>query len=417
MNRSDEDLPDLHAALTRAIGDEPTMRSLPSDDVTRGRRLVRRRRLAAVTVTAATVPALALGGWALSTNLVSGSGANSSQLQPAGSSEEASASPTDDSSTSAGSTSCTFASIGPDGAGGGQPGTATGSGAGIAARSGPAIDSLSGSQARVGSRTQNGAESGSITGRGTVSSSQAKPGSGLGSLTAGGQALSGSEACSLSATDAPMGTVTSDCATTTDPATTDPTTTDPATTDPASTDPSAGSAECMAFAGPPVDSPDVDRVTSVMQQHADPDGTHAGDYLSVGGSLADDQDHVLAIYVGMGWSDGDRSGAVDVSIEDQFQAGPGSQCQDQSLATGPDVTCESRTLADGTTVMVGRGQQDGAERISVRYDRPDGTVVIATSDAASDQWWTDGSGAAPLAAPPLTVDQLVDLVLDPGNHL
>lgn len=72
MNRPDEDLPDLHAALTRAIGDEPAMRSLPSDDVTRGRRLVRRRRLAAVTVTAATVPALALGGWALSTNLVGG---------------------------------------------------------------------------------------------------------------------------------------------------------------------------------------------------------------------------------------------------------------------------------------------------------------------------------------------------------
>ncbi len=31
-------------------------------------------------------------------------------------------------------------------------------------------------------------------------------------------------------------------------------------------------------------------------------------------------------------------------------------------------------------------------------------------------WWEDGSGADPLDAPPVTVDQLVDLARDPRVH-
>lgn len=87
------------------------------------------------------------------------------------------------------------------------------------------------------------------------------------------------------------------------------------------------------------------------------------------------------------------------------------------MPSGPDVTCETRTLADGVTVVVGRGEAGGAHRFTVRFDRPDGTVVIATADAATERWWTDRAGAAPLQAPPLAVAELIDLARDPSHHL
>ena len=87
------------------------------------------------------------------------------------------------------------------------------------------------------------------------------------------------------------------------------------------------------------------------------------------------------------------------------------------MPSGPDVTCENHTLADGVTVVVGRGVIDAAQRLTVRFDRPDGTVVIATADAATERWWTDRAGAAPLQAPPLAVAELIDHARDPAQHL
>jgi hypothetical protein len=84
---------------------------------------------------------------------------------------------------------------------------------------------------------------------------------------------------------------------------------------------------------------------------------------------------------------------------------------------GPDVDCQQHTLDDGTVVQVGRGSKDGAERLSVRVDRPNGSIVWATVDQATDQWWQDRSGAAPLTSLPVGVDELVALARDDDVHL
>jgi hypothetical protein len=135
---------------------------------------------------------------------------------------------------------------------------------------------------------------------------------------------------------------------------------------------------------------------------------------SVGGS--DNGDKPSGIYVGYEWTDGNGTGMVSVSVEDGSQVSDGS-CADPSVVDGPSVTCETKQLPDGTTVLVGRGSQDGAERMTVRYERPDGTVVWVTSDEATGQWWTDHSAASPLTAPPASVDQMIDLALDPDVRL
>ena len=87
------------------------------------------------------------------------------------------------------------------------------------------------------------------------------------------------------------------------------------------------------------------------------------------------------------------------------------------MPSGPVVTCENHRLADGVTVVGGRGETDGAHRLTVRFDRPDGTVVIATADAATERLFTGRAGAAPLQAPPLAVAELIDLARDPAQHL
>ncbi len=138
--------------------------------------------------------------------------------------------------------------------------------------------------------------------------------------------------------------------------------------------------------------------------------------MSSGGSV-EAGNQASALYAGMDWVDGDLEGAVAISVEDAATAGPATDCQDHAIADGPQVTCVRQTLPDGTTVMVGHGQLDGAERVTVRYDRPDGTAVIVTADEATDQWWVDRSGAAPLTSQPATVDQLIALVRNDRNHL
>jgi hypothetical protein len=84
------------------------------------------------------------------------------------------------------------------------------------------------------------------------------------------------------------------------------------------------------------------------------------------------------------------------------------------LASGPTVSCERRTLDDGTVVWVGHGDQDGVERVSVEYLRPDGSVVWATADEATDGWWNGNHGADPLTSPPMSVDDLIDMASDPA---
>ena len=180
--------------------------------------------------------------------------------------------------------------------------------------------------------------------------------------------------------------------------------------------------DCTVIEGDSETSPGVDRLMRVLSDHTDPDGSHAGQ-MSMGGSAGSagpdgSTDMISSIYAGMDWTDGDRAGAVSLSVEDPTGGvSVGRPCAGDPMPDGPDVTCESRTLADGTTVMVGHGRLDGAERITVTLQRPDGTVVTATADQATQQWWDDGSGAAPLAAPPATVDQLIEMVRDPGAHL
>jgi hypothetical protein len=178
------------------------------------------------------------------------------------------------------------------------------------------------------------------------------------------------------------------------------------------------SADCIAVDhGAPIDSPDVDRVTEALNRHVDPNNTHAGMTI-VSGSVtnAEGGGKASGIYAGYEWTDGARTGMITVSVEDPA-VGNSDSCADPSSVNGPDVTCETRTLDDGTTVLVGRGQQDGAERITVRYERADGTLVWATADEATEQWWTDQTGAAPLTSAPVTVDQLIDLVRDPDVRL
>lgn len=317
MNQRDDSMPDLRTELLRAIGDEPAMASMPADDLARGRRLLRRRRLATVTITATTVPALAVGGWGVAASLGGSPTSGIGIVAPAESSSIS-----------------------------GQPAPTC-----LPARR------TGGKQAHVPAESP-GRDVNVSGGKGNLVKG---PGAGTGA----GQPQP------------------------------------------------ADSAGCET----PITTPEIERVTDALREHADPDGTHTRDSLVVTGSMSGEDDQTAAIYVSMEWADGDQVGAVGVSLEHTSAAPPDGQCQDQSMPSGPDVTCETRTLADGVTVVVGRGEAGGAHRFTVRFDRPDGTVVIATADAATERWWTDRAGAAPLPAPPLAVAELIDLARDPSYHL
>ena len=157
------------------------------------------------------------------------------------------------------------------------------------------------------------------------------------------------------------------------------------------------------------------RLNEALTNATDPDGTHTGTDTASGHESMSNLGTITGIGVGLGWADGDREGHVALSIA--TEAGPyADDCNDPDNVNGPAVTCEERTLADGTVVSVGRGTQGGAERIAVQYQRPDGVIVWATADAATEAWWEDGSGPGPLASPPATVDQLITLVLDDSLH-
>lgn len=364
MNRPDDDFPDLHDELLAAIGAEPPMSSQPQDDVLRGRKMARRRRWAAVGTAAAVVPAMTLGAYAVSTSLgdPAGSGANTVELQPAGAPQTGAEDPSgtltaecDASPMPSSGSSGRMTPIGPRSGSSGKSGDSAKTSV-IAQRSDGGNDQ-SARVATVAPRMDRQA--------------RALPPAGAGSQDGG---VPGSE----------MGSV----------------------------EPAPG--DCIAVSGDDIYTAEIDRVTAALNRHIDPDGTHAG--MAIAGGSVGDGDTNSGIYVGQEWTDGDSTGTVSLSVEDPT-VGNGGSCVDPSLVGGPEVTCETRTLDDGTTVLVGRGEQGGAERITVQYVRPDGSFVWATADEATEQWWDDGSGAAPLTSSPATIDQLIELARDVDVHL
>jgi hypothetical protein len=154
----------------------------------------------------------------------------------------------------------------------------------------------------------------------------------------------------------------------------------------------------------------------------DPQGTHNGGSPTGGSSSSGvsigpgaDGGDVQSMMGGRDWVDDDLLGAVSLSLFTAGSIDPQDECGDTSIG-GPAVTCEGQTLPDGTHLTVGHGTQDGAARLTVAYERPDGTLMIVTSDEASSQWWADGTGPDPLEEMPVTVGQLAELATAPGAH-
>jgi hypothetical protein len=389
MNGPDDD--DIRARLNSMFDDEPPMASVAVDDLARGRRLLRRRRRSAVVATATALPAVLVGGWAVGAATL-GSTGSASRLQPADGSEPSDAG--DDNAIVCWSGSVDLA---PDGSGTTpSPGDDAGGGPAAGEPATPietvlppgdtqdcqtvppgnddcATVSLDAVPPDASELNQLG--SGDTLDKGTVSSS----GSGA-SLATGKAEANNATGAGTSAQD------------------------NDATAADGSPDSGDGAEPgVIGF---------CDDLGVVLQQHADPTGEHAGSMAS-GSAESTTGGGRGSASASIGWADGDREGQVSLS----FDPSPGaaerpSGCHDPSLPAGPDVTCETRTLDDGTVVEVGHGSQNGAERITVRYDRPDGSAVWATADEATDAWWDEGRGADALTAPPMTVDDLIAMALD-----
>ncbi len=387
MNRPDDAF-DLHDHLSRAIGDEPPMASRPEDDTARGRRMLRRRRLTAVATSAAVVPALALGGWAVSSSLGSDEGSGHRVIRPAGSPSDTAGPSTDPSAAD-----CAVVSVAPapsDDSGSGQAGGGGGNDG--------TIGSSSSGDATLCAISDVPGDLGSCDavpyddGGGTAATVEVLPGTGgyegfLSPSDANGSAQSGGDTVTPMPGDGTL-----------EPADGDATLT----------------ATCVDGGdGGDLSSRALDRVQAALESNLDPSGDHLQSSI-VGGTVAEG-DSPTGIYVGAVWVEGDREGMVSLSVEYKTTAGEG--CLDTSIAMGPDVSCEKQTLSDGITVWVGRGTQDGAERLAVRFARPDGSVVWATADQAGEQFWTDGTGAAPLTQLPVTLDQLITFAQDSDVHL
>jgi hypothetical protein len=346
------------------------MGSMPGDDLSRGRRLVRRRRWGAVGTAAVLVPALAVGAAAASNGLFTGSSAaGHDTVVPEGSTTDA---PSDD--ASCGSVGSATPGIAP-------PGTE------------PNSLSLSAPNHAKGNAVETGKAESTVRG---IAPSNGAASSADGSSTIGPEDPDGSVGC---VTDTGGGLDTAVCA--------------------------AGDKECYTFPDDAQQTATMDRLTQLLGG-LDPTGAHTGGAssggvssgsASAGGGTGGDQG-TQSLMVGMSWDEGDHEGAVALSVfstADPDLVGTG--CSDQTMGGGPDVTCEQKTLADGTVIEVGHGQKGGAERLTVAYERADGQVVIATADQASTSWWDSADGAAPLDTLPATIEQLTALVTAPGAHL
>lgn len=376
MNQPDDFENGLQNRLSSALGSEPPMASLPYEDVARGRRLERRRRWTTVGAAATVVPALSLGAYAVVGGFA-GSGPTTVRMQPAAGGETDPSTPPDATLTA----DCSAVPL--PGPGDSSLGTS---------RSGGTALSKSGSGGTALSGSGSGGKMLTLRSGGSVAGGHAGRLRGAGHTFVSGH---------LSAHPVPGGPMAA--------------TGNGSTTGTGSV---AGSADCSTLSsGGPIDTPEVDRVSSALANHVDPNGTHAG--MTIAGGSVDNGDNggtPSGIYVGYEWTDGNGTGMVSLSVEDP-SVGNGNSCADPSLVDGPAVTCETRTLDDGTTVLVGRGQQDGAERVTVQYVRPDGTIVWATADAATEAWWNDHSAATPLSSPPASVDELISLVQDSDARL
>jgi hypothetical protein len=348
MNPPDDFENGLRDRLSSALRPEPPMTSLPHEDVARGRRLDRRRRWTTVGAAATVVPALTLGAYAVAGGFAGGTGPTTVRM-------DAAAGGGTDPSTPSDATLSADCGVAPPPGSGDTPMRRSGSG-------GKSLATRTGGSASLGS-TGHLRVFGSTSGSGHLSA-HAVPGGPMSAVGTSGSAEGDVTSC---------GTLSN---------------------------------------GPPIDTPEIDRVTEALTRHVDPSGSHAG--MTIAGGSVDgsaDGGTPSGIYVGYEWTDGTGTGMVSLSVEDP-SGGNGGSCADPSVVDGPNVTCETRTLDDGTTVLVGHGQQDGAERITVQYVRPDGTIVWATADAATEQWWTDHSATAPLSSPPATVDELISLAQD-----
>ena len=193
----------------------------------------------------------------------------------------------------------------------------------------------------------------------------------------------------------------------------------------------AGEGSCEVVPVEPVDVSELDRLESALTETLDPSGEHllttmagaAGGPVPADGNGQAGEAPLSQGSVTAGWTDGAREGEVNLSVldpsgDDGMSGEEGAaRCEDPMMFGGPRLTCQRRELADGSTVLVGTGEQDGVERVTVRFTREDGQIVWATADEGSSIWREDGSGPEPLDALPVTVDQLIELVQDPRVHL
>jgi hypothetical protein len=390
MNGLDDD--DIGARLSSLFDDEPPMESAAADDLARGRRLLRRRRRGAVLATATALPAVLVGGWAVGTATLGSSG-SASRLQPADGSEPSDAgdgnvlvcwSGSDSVDPNGGGTTASPGDDATDEPGAGAPPspmeTVLPTGDMDGCQSLPptgddcatvALEAVPPDATEPG---RLGSANGSTNGRqqGTVSSNSES------SVSTGTARANGGTDAGTSASD--NGDTVTDGS------------------------PDAGDGGEPGVIG------FCDDLGTVLQQHADPTGEHAGSMAS-GSAEATTGGEQASASAAMGWADGQREGQVSLSV-DPTPPAAAAGCLDPGLETGPDVTCQTQTLDDGTVVRVGHGTQDGAERVAVRYDRPDGSVVWATADEATNAWWQGDRGVDALTAPPMNVDDLVAMALD-----
>jgi hypothetical protein len=361
MNGLDDD--DIRARLDALLSDEPPMGSVAVDDLARGRQLLRRRRRTAVVATATALPAVLVGGWAVSTAAL-GSAGTAVRLQPAdGDPNDAG----DDGTV----TVCWV----------GSATEAPGDG-GVSAVVEPGDPAP---QSSPDSTPETTPETTPESAPATADTQRCDVVPWVGdSCTTANLDLSESGGGDRAGTSGS------------------------ATNDGGTTGVHRGYALTIAPDGSGTIGFACDPLGSVLQQHADPNGAHAGSTAS-GTAEATKGDGPQSQSASIGWADGDREGQVTLSVGPT--ADPAA-CADPVLEAGPDVACEQRTLDDGTVVRVGHGTQDGAERVTVSYDRPDGVTVWATADEATDEWWHGNRQTDALTAPPMTVDDLISMAMD-----
>lgn len=379
MNRPDDPNLDLHDHLIMAFDDEPAMGSTPLQDLERGRRLAFRRRLTHVAGAAVVVPAMAVGGWVATDAFHRAPGTGSVRMQPAGPGAAA-----DDTESDQQSNDGDIAQIEP--APGGDPSECSaviepydvpdgaGSGSGARPHSVSAADQLGTAKP---------------TGKLTTDDTQGQL------RSVGEQRDPGSAVCTV-AGEEPMGTLEPACE-----------------IDPEGNGQDSSEPVC-AVEGPAVEEDaNIQRLSDVLTRHVDPTNEHSGSSLA--GVSPNDGNGPSDLFLGLEWIDADATGYVALSVVDGGP--PVEQCADSSIVGGPEVWCDARILDDGTTVFVGRGLANDAQRMSVSYQRPDGSIVRATADQASEFWWDDKSGPVPLDVPPASEGQLIDMVLDHDAHL